>query len=358
MFSSSFDFKDSLFNNNTLPLFTSNTDYNMRTYLQNIKYDFPLNDAILKDSDLGEDYFIKNSLFSDDYSCTFMPSFFDCGSYSIPLDEDKQQKNEIKAENKIVKNKKNSNSDKTDEFNLSNENGDTSVSFSNDMLKKMDKLSDEESKEKKEQVFNVVYPRCISLFNENKAKNNNLYPNINKKEKINIFKSSNKEMLSMKRSNTRKPRRENRDNIRKKIKRGFLNSSLIKNLNDILKSIGNPLFFEKFPQNFVSDVVKQSNKEILNLSLNEIFEKKELYKKEDYPHYYHNLKVVKNEEVKKNIVMRKILDKKYYELFDEYINSNEFKIDEINRLKNNGMNDEYIDKYLCLSKHFIEFFMN
>ena len=46
----------------------------------------------------------------------------------------------------------------------------------------------------------------------------------------------------------------------------------------------------------------------------------------------------------------------YCDLFDEYINSDEFKIDEINRLKTKNMNDWYINIFINLSNHFIEFF--
>ena len=148
---------------------------------------------------------------------------------------------------------------------------------------------------------------------------------------------------------------ENKDNISRKIKRGFLNGNLIKNLNKKLKSIGSRDFFERFPQNFISDVLKQSNKEIMHLSLKEIFERKEFYLEEEPLYYYHNLKVVKKEEIKNNYLMIKILDMKYYQLYEEYLNSDEF-IEEINRLKKKGMNDEYINTYIYFSKHFLEFF--
>ena len=55
--------------------------------------------------------------------------------------------------------------------------------------------------------------------------------------------------------------------------------------------------------------------------------------------------------------MRKILNMKYYQLFEEYLKSDEF-FEEINRLKKNGMNDEYIRNYINLFKHFLEFFEN
>ena len=153
-------------------------------------------------------------------------------------------------------------------------------------------------------------------------------------------------------------RKEDKDDIRVKIKRAFYNISLRNKLNNKLKSIGSKKYFEKFPKYFASDPNKKRNKEILNMTLNQIFEKKELYNYEDdcgKTKYLYNLKTVKNEEIKKNEEFQKILNKTFRELYEEYINSDEFIIDEINRLKKkNG--DEYIKKYKELAENLIEFF--
>jgi hypothetical protein len=153
-------------------------------------------------------------------------------------------------------------------------------------------------------------------------------------------------------------RKEDKDDIRVKIKRAFYNISLRNKLNNKLKSIGSKKYFEKFPKYFASDPNKKRNKEILNMTLNQIFEKKELYNYEDdcgKTKYLHNLKTVQNEEIKKNEEFQKILNKTFRELFEEYINSDEFKIDEINRLKKKNR-DEYIKKYKELAENLIEFF--
>ena len=95
--------------------------------------------------------------------------------------------------------------------------------------------------------------------------------NYNIETRFNLFKLI-KEEAPNKKIKKKRRRRENKDNIRKKkIKCGFLNRNLIKNLNIKLKSIDSILFFERFPQNFISDVRKQTNKEILHLSSKEIF---------------------------------------------------------------------------------------
>ena len=195
-------------------------------------------------------------------------------------------------------------------------------------------------------IFKVVYRERTSLFT-------NL-------ENDEIDSSTNDEtFLKRKRLPEKRRRLENQDNMRKKIKRGFLNNALIIKLNDILEYNKIKSYFEKFPQNLVTDVTRNSNKDLLNISLEEIFEKKELYNKNDknsLNNYYHNLKVIKSKEVQENSELKTILNKKYYELFEEYINSKEFKVDEINRLKKKKMNDLYIERYICLAKHLSEFF--
>ena len=66
--------------------------------------------------------------------------------------------------------------------------------------------------------------------------------------------------------------------------------------------------------------------------------------------------MIQNEEIKENEKLNMIMNKTIGELYEEYINSDEFKINEINRLKNNKIQDEYITKYISLAKNLIEFF--
>ena len=186
-------------------------------------------------------------------------------------------------------------------------------------------------------IFDVKYREQISLFTSI--------------EKILIVKEEN--FLQRKRNFTKRRRRENRDNIRKKIKRGFLNNSLIQKMNELLKCSGSVLYFEKFPQNFVCNISRQINNKLLNMTLEEIFEKRELYDEKELNNFYHNLTVIKSKEIQQYNELRNILAKKYCELFEEYINSKEFKIDEIDRLKRKEMNDEYIENYISsLLKYF------
>ena len=184
----------------------------------------------------------------------------------------------------------------------------------------------------------------------------NLFTNI---EKNSLLVKNREEMLKRKRFQDRRPRKENQDNIRKKIKRGFFNNGLIKKLNEKLKSIGSKKYLRKFPQHFVSDINQKRNKVLFNMTLRKIFENKELYINEDKEglyNYLNNLKVVQNEEIKENTELKIIFNKTIYELYEEYINSEEFNIIEINRLKEKKMQDDYIKRYINLARYLILFF--
>ncbi len=336
MLSSNFDFKESMLPNHSFPLFSSAADYNIKKQLHNIKYQFPENESQTEEPKMVNDIFNKTLLFDDYYASIFLYSNFEEESNSISLDENNEQNFEIKTENKTF--------EKIEEFNSSKTN------INKDPINMENKISlNETPKEKKRLIFDVLTNNEFLLFTKKSKTNYNI------ETRFNLFKLIKEETSNKKRR--KKRRRENKDNIRKKIKRGFLNGNLIKNLNIKLKSIDSRLFFERFPQNFISDVRKQTNKEILHLSLKEIFERKELYLEEEHSYYYHNLKILRKEEINNNYLMRQILGMKYYQLFEEYLKSDEF-IEEINRLKKNGMNDEYIRNYLNISKHFLEFFEN
>ena len=199
----------------------------------------------------------------------------------------------------------------------------------------------------KKQIFKVNYPDKVSLFTN--TEKDNIPDEVKEKKMV-------KEIIKRKK---RRPRKENKDNIRRKIKRGFLNTGVIKKLNQKLKNIGSNLYFMRFPQSFVSDIYRKTNKEVVNMTLAEIFVNKEINTSKNRPdlnNYYHNLKVVNSDEINKNEEMQKILNMKYCDLFEDYINSDEFKIDEINRLKRKNMNEEFINRYINVSKTFIKFF--
>ena len=199
----------------------------------------------------------------------------------------------------------------------------------------------------KRKIFNINYRIRLDEFND--VQNKSLSPLSPLSNEKSFLKN---EVLS-----TKKRRRENLDNIRKKIKTVFFNNYLYKKINEALKNKKSKLYFVKFPISFVNDIKRNTNKDIINKSLLEIMLNKGLYNENDLSNYYHNLKVVGNKEILENEELKAILNKKYCELFEEYINSKEFNINEINRLKNNNMEDVYIKKYIYQSKYFMEYFM-
>ena len=189
-------------------------------------------------------------------------------------------------------------------------------------------------------IFNVVYPKRESLFTKSEG---------------NIF-SIEKEKKFLKRK--RESRKDDLDNIRIKIKRRFLNFALINKLNEKLKANGITHNFYIFPDNLVRDIQKKRNNKFFKITLLELFENKELYEFKDKDFsivYENNLKIIK--QVKKNEVFKNILNKTICELYEEYINSEEFKINEINRLKYiKKEKDEYISIYKYLAYNLIKFF--
>ena len=225
------------------------------------------------------------------------------------------------------------------------ENEDDSKDQSSSNLFSLESLQEKE--QEKKPLFEVVYPKKDLLFS--KTENNSGLISIEETEET---------FLKRKRLPIRKPRKDNQDNMRKKIKRGFFNTALINILNQKLESFGSSKYFEKFPQFFVSDVNQKRNKEIFSMTLSEILEKKELYENEQksgFENYFHNLKVVQSEDIKENEEFKIIFKKKICELYEEYLNSDEFKIGEINRLKEKNMADDYIARYIYLANHLIEF---
>ena len=193
---------------------------------------------------------------------------------------------------------------------------------------------------KRDKIFEVVRPIKALLFT---------------KLEDDLFKEEENTFMNRKRYKIKRSRRENQDNIRKKIKRGFLNNALIPKINMIIKKQGGKFVFEIFKQHFVSDVTRKNNMELFNMTLEEIFRKKELYNEIELNSYYYNLKLINSKEIQENKELKNILNLKLFKIFEEYINSKELNIDEIKRLKSKNMKDSYIKRYIHLAKNFIKF---
>ena len=224
------------------------------------------------------------------------------------------------------------------------------------------KINKEKFLGKKKKIFRVEYSNIFNIFSFCE-RNNNIQKLIN--DALNDKNSKIKKNGRQKRRNKTKfivNRKQNFDNIRKKIKARFLKA--LKNaLNAKLKSAGSKYFFTFLPQIFIINLSKKINKSILDLTLNELFSKnffnKKIEKKADLKKYNHNLFVLKYLENNKDICEKSkfniIKDMKFSQIFNEYLISKEFEI-EISTLIQQKENDKYIKNYIIKARNFLNFF--
>ena len=211
----------------------------------------------------------------------------------------------------------------------------------------------------------IIFENDERYFIKNSKKESGLFKVIN--PKIALFKKANENLLqayltgidfSKKiRSSEKLPNFKQKHYIRVSIKRNFMNNYLLIALNKKLEEAGFNISFEKFPQSIAVNVAKDFNNNLMNMKLKDIFKNEDLYNIEDRTNFESNLKIVDKIEKEGNPELNMILNRKFRCLFEEYLNSEEFGIDEINRLKNSKVEKDeyYIEKYIFLAQHFIEF---
>lgn len=199
----------------------------------------------------------------------------------------------------------------------------------------------------------IYFIKNIQKKDESKVKqpSSHLFTEYEPEEKTN--NASDLKIGKKKRSEKRQQRFRYQDNIRVKNKRSFLRL-LVKAINKRLKMERFKKFFPKFLQSFASDVKKERNKKIINLTLFQILEKKEYFKNIE-----NNLDLIKEIKERKVSYINDIFNRKYRDLYKEYLYSKEFNIDEIKRLRNAKhkktiIDENYIERYKYLAKNFIE----
>ena len=371
----------------------SYTDHNMNNYLTNPSK-FRSNDEESEDMSINsnENFFsdsisiepintINDNFPSANINTNFDPfKFHNFDNFieqkgELDLDKELSQKPTEKStiDNQIITVKKDEmilENQEKNEKPKDNEIKDEENICSNDMEpKKIDKNGNKifevtypEKKEADEKSSNDMEPKKIDK-NENKNCEETYPEKKEADEKENLiikeetkydFDFSKNKRIKRTRFLKRRRRFENQDNMRKKFKCRFINDFIFRSINNILKE-GKKCHksFERFPQNFVSDVTRKTNKLIIHMTLRQIIQKKEYYSLKNFKNYEHNMKILESE---KSVNLEKFLDTEYCDLFDQYINSDAFKIDEINRLKKKNMSDWYINNYINISNHFIEFF--
>ena len=160
-------------------------------------------------------------------------------------------------------------------------------------------------------------------------------------------------------------RKEKPDEIRKKIKSRFFNSLKIC-INKLLESQLPQKKFEFLPQDFISDITKQVNKNMLEKTLEEVILEYKDEKDEKSEKKYKNnkdlltyLKKKEKNNVINNKKMRiyKIFNSTIKKLFNEYLTSKEFD-KSLLKLKEEGNYVEYIKDYIYNAKDFVNYFSN
>ena len=256
-------------------------------------------------------------------------------------------------------------------YSNSNKNGFLNSDYGNDICEEFNSITrngneinipQENPFEDSDNGFNVKIPDTISINISDDCssvssivKTNEKIFNIEKeKEKINLFtniKHDDKNEISyedqIKRFSVKRDRYKNKDNILKKIITAFFNFYLLNAINLIFQNIGIKNYFEKFSLNHIN---KKNKIKIMNMTLKQFIEKNESSKKK----VDHNVYILNILEKYKKPVLKRILNTSLKELYEAYINSDEFQVNEINRLKKKNMNDWYINRYIFLSKNFLK----
>ena len=163
--------------------------------------------------------------------------------------------------------------------------------------------------------------------------------------------------------------------ILKKIKSCF-HKKFWKYLNKCLIKAGSKYTFKSFPQNFIADITKKTNHEVMKLTYGELFEytytklnEDKKYKEKEYnknnikaaeSKYIKNKEILKyldnNQEISKKSGWDKIKNTKYIDLLKDFFNSKEFEQSILDISKKEDKN--YLESYIYFSKTYIEFFLS
>ena len=226
--------------------------------------------------------------------------------------------------------------------------------------------------------FNIFHPggnvEYYKQFREkyNDEINNSIFPYIksnNSPRKFKILKEKSKR--TRRKAKEKKKRKEKPDDIRKKIKSRFLKSIKMR-INQMLKIANSKEIFDFLPQSFICNISKQKNKPIINMTFKELLLKNFLEEdkkdnktflqkknKTDKKKYDKNVKVLKylekNDEICKKSNFNVIGNMTFRDLFGEYLKSEEFE-KEIEKLKEEQNNDNYIKDYIIKAYNFIHYF--
>ena len=293
-------------------------EYNGEHYIKDI-YSFQMKEGEPLKIDLLENENNYSNIFenSEDVFNFKDSNIFACQNF-LQINDNFDSEKELEIHSRENSDKKDINSFKEQiDYDSSNDQCLFLLNLTNSSLK--------ESRKNRKKIFDVIYPEK-SNFDFNRSENT-------------------KRIIFIKRR-----RRDKKDNILQKIKRAFFNTYLYNRINNLLK-IGKKShkFFYRFSKKFIIDMVKKNNKKLLDMTLRQIIEN------ESKEGNKQNLNVLSSLKEEKNDKLEELLNSKYRDIFEAYINSKEFD-NEIIQLKAKDMTDSYIKNHIYLSKNFIKFF--
>ena len=224
--------------------------------------------------------------------------------------------------------------------------------------KKMKQIPEKEEKDK---IFKEIYPE-IHLFEKVEINIDEIIPTYSKYD-----------FSKRRRSKIKLPKYMQKHNILVKMKTVAINTYILNALNKKAKEAGYDQF-GKLPPRFVKNVTKGLMKVFMQKTLGQILKERETYAKKEKTqgqtpkekekdtkepentNFFQNSKIVDQIENGENSELILILNTKICHLFDEYLNSKDFFITEINRLKTKKSkiekDDYYLAKHIYVSKHY------
>lgn len=227
----------------------------------------------------------------------------------------------------------------------------------------------------KTKIFKVVYQSHFSLFDQgiydhyseniikktlNEMNNGKIKKEINEKNGKNLVELQDKPKKKQKYILKRK---ENSDNIRKKVKSRFFKT--LKNIiNQKLQEAGSKQFFDFLPQPIISNITRHANRNIFNMTLKEIYSGNFNYEKngnvkDNNGKYRYNLLVL--EYLEKNISISEksnfhiFKDMKLSQIFKDYLSSKQFAMS-ISNLQKEKENEKYIKNYIIKAHTLLNYY--
>ena len=207
-----------------------------------------------------------------------------------------------------------------------------------------------------------ILDAAITNLEESNNNNENKIFSFTKKENETennkkITKKCNQEIC--KKNKSKSNRRLKSDSIRKKIKARF-HKKLRNIINKKLKDNGSKMYFELFPQSFITNIKISHNKTILKLTMKELLKMFFGNIAKDREKVKTNKKVLDYLDKKENINIKNciynFLNSSYADVIQTYMRSKYFE-DDVNKLYIEGESNEYINKYKLLGLNWVEFYM-